>query len=138
MTRRGRPIYLVTINEGTCLQHQRLVYIRNARILRIAKLVDRIKLNIQEENDSAEVLIGSDSFNASEDKEAVTNKITATTTTIRQTTETNKPNIIDKLYIPCIESKSTRVVRQNKSITAITKKFKGVYANIWELHDLSF
>lgn len=83
MTRCGQPIYLVSLNEGISFWHQRLVHIRNACILRVAKLVDGIKLNIQEENDPAEVLISSDSSNASEDEEAITNEKTVYTTAAR-------------------------------------------------------
>lgn len=52
------------------------MHISNAHILRVAKLVDGIKLNIQEKYNLAEVLIGSYNFNDSKDEEVVTNKET--------------------------------------------------------------
>lgn len=44
-------------------------------------------------------------------------------------------DIIDKLCTPCVGSKSTRVVRQNKSMTATTKKLEEVHANLWGPYD---
>lgn len=42
---------------------------------------------------------------------------------------------LDKLCTPCTRSKSTRVVSQNKSMTATTNKLKEVYVDLWDLHD---
>ncbi len=42
---------------------------------------------------------------------------------------------LDKLCTSCMRSKSTRVVRQNKSMTAITSKLEEVHADLWGLHD---
>lgn len=39
-------------------------------------------------------------------------------------------NLLNKLYTPCIRSKSTWVVKQNKLMTPISSKFKEVYVNL--------
>lgn len=89
-----------------------------------------MKLDIQEEYDHAEVLIDSDNSDASKDKETVANEETVATTAVRQTTETDEPDIIDKLCTPCVRSKSTRIVRRNKSMTPTTKKLEEVHADL--------
>lgn len=37
---------------------------------------------------------------------------------------------LDKLYTQCIGSKSTRVIRKNKSMTPATRKLKEVHADL--------
>lgn len=58
----------------------------------------------------------------------ITNMIATNIT--RQTKAKDDSNILDKLYTLCIGSKLTRVVRQNRSMTAISKKLETVYVNL--------
>lgn len=44
-------------------------------------------------------------------------------------------NEMDKLYTPYIGSKSTQVVRQNKTMTPITEKLEEMHADLWGPHD---
>ncbi len=44
-------------------------------------------------------------------------------------------NEIDKLCAPCIESKSTWVVRQKKAMTLITKKLEEMHGDFWGPHN---
>lgn len=41
----------------------------------------------------------------------------------------NNNDILDKLFIPCIENKLTRVVRRNKSMTPMANKFEEVHTD---------
>lgn len=130
MTRRKSLTYLVSQNKRIQLWHLRLAYISNVRILRAAKLVDEMKLDVEKKYDPAEVLINSDNSNVFESKETIT------TAVARQTTESDELDIMDKFYTPYIGSKLTQVVRQNKSITATTKKLEEVHINLWGSHNL--
>lgn len=68
-------------------------------------------------------------------KKIVDNEETLATTIRYQIIETNELDIIDKLYISYLESKSTQMVRQNKNIMAITKKFEEVHTDFLRLHN---
>lgn len=102
--------------------------------MRLSKLVDDINLDSQDiEYDPANMLIDSDNSNKSdlaesEDATALEvqfpadlTKITAVTDVARQTKVRDNSDGLDKFCIPCIESKLTKVIRQNWSITAISK-----------------
>lgn len=41
-------------------------------------------------------------------------------------------NILDKLCTVCLGNKLTKVVRWNKSMTAISNKLEEIHANFWE------
>lgn len=43
-------------------------------------------------------------------------------------------NQMDKLYAPCIGSKFTQIMRQNKTMILTIKKFEKVHADLWGLH----
>ena len=45
---------------------------------------------------------------------------------------------LDKLYTPFVGSKSTRVVKRNKSMTPITSKLEKVHADLWGPHNPPF
>lgn len=45
-------------------------------------------------------------------------------------------DILDKFYISCVKSKATRVVRQNKNMTATSNKREKMHANLWEPYNL--
>lgn len=47
----------------------------------------------------------------------------------------NDNDALDKLCTPCVGSKSTRVVRRNKSMTPTTNKLEEVHADLWGPHD---
>lgn len=108
----GQPMHLMSQNKRIRLWHRRLAHISNACVVRAAKLVDGIIFEQEgREYDPAKVLIGSDDSDAILDKEELPIQLSAKTSTaaIHQTIE--NPDVIDKIYIPCIGSKSTRVVR---------------------------
>lgn len=44
-------------------------------------------------------------------------------------------NDLNKLCILCVRNKSTRVVRQNKSMMAMTNKLKEIHVDFWGLHN---
>lgn len=44
-------------------------------------------------------------------------------------------NEMNKLCVPCVESKSTQVVRRNKTMTPTTKKLEKVHADLWGPHN---
>lgn len=46
------------------------------------------------------------------------------------------PNILNNLCILYVENKSTKVIRQNKSMTALCNKLEEIHANLWRPHDL--
>lgn len=47
---------------------------------------------------------------------------------VSQTIE--NPDILNKLYISCVRSDSTRVVRWNRNMTAIFNKLEEIYTNL--------
>lgn len=103
--------------------------------MRVSKLINNIQLRYRnKEYNSIEVLIdqdNSDTSDMSDSKKSPTIfptiKVTPTTI-VCQTIKDH--NIHNKLYILCIESKSTRIVTQNKSMTAIFNILEEVHANL--------
>ena len=132
MTGRGHPTHLVSQSKRVQLWHRRLAHASNTRILRATKLVDGIKLDDDKEYDPAEILIDSDDSDTFDDEETRTQAEAGAITTALQATETD---ILDKICAPCVGSKSTRILRQNKSMTATTKKLEEVHADLWGPHD---
>lgn len=39
-------------------------------------------------------------------------------------------NILNKLYILCMENKSTQIIKEDKNMTTITNKLEKVYTNL--------
>lgn len=111
--------------------------------MRAAKLVDGIKLERKEkEYDSAKVIFNLDNFNALdysslEETPVETLKKFKPTATLEQT-KARDTAILDKLCTSCIGSKSTQIVRNNKSMTAITNKLQKVHIDFEGLHDPPF
>ena len=147
MTGRGRPTHLVSKNKRIQLWHRRLAHINNARVVRASRLVNGIALIFQDtEYDPADILIDSDNSDRSDlpDSDDLTLQQTQphkaetadATATVSQTKATDDSNILDKLCTPCVGSKSMRVIRRNKSMTATSKKLEEVHADLWGPHDL--
>lgn len=44
-------------------------------------------------------------------------------------------DVLDKLCILCVRSKSTRTIRRDKSMINVTSKLKEVYVGLWESYD---
>lgn len=138
ITGQGRPIHIVSQNKHIRLWHRGLAHVSNARVVRATKLVDGI--SFEQENkkyNPAEVLVDSDDSDApvNSDEEELPTQLSAEATiaALHQTIE--NPDVIDKLCTLCIGSKSTRVVRRNKSMTATMNKLKKVHAVFWGSHD---
>lgn len=137
---RGRPTHLVNHNKRIRIWHRRLAHASNARVIRASNLTDRIDLNdtSSKEYNLAKVFIDSDDSDASDSDSLQSNKEAPTApvpTSIVATCQANDPDSLDKLCTPCVGSKSTRVVRQNKSATITTNKLEKVHANLWGLHN---
>ncbi len=50
---------------------------------------------------------------------------------------TDTRDIIDKLCISCVESKFILVIKRNKSMMVIIKKFIIIHAKLWATYNLS-
>ena len=144
ITGRGQPIYLVSQDKCIRLWHQRLGYASNAQVVRVSKLTNRINLDTSNSKyDSAKIHSNSNDLDISDSdsdsKTPTTNNPTPSYTTpvIAACQDNNVDNLdnLDKLCTPSVRSKSTRVVRQNKSMTPITSKLKEVHTNLWGPHD---
>lgn len=140
----GRPTYLVSQNKRIRIWHQRLTHASNARVVRASKLTDGINFDISNSKyDPAEVFIDSDNSNASNfdfNSKTLTSNNPTTLDPIPiivacQENNAENPDNLDKLYTPYMGSISTRVVRQNKSITITTSKLEEVHINLWGLHN---
>ncbi len=131
ITGQGQLTHLVTQNKYIYLWHWWLAHVSNTRIVKTTKLVISIVLKQKSrEYDFAEIFIDSDNSNAILDEEESPIQLSAetSTTAIHQTIE--NPDVIDKICIPCIGSKSTQIVRQNKSMTQTTTKLEEVHSNL--------
>lgn len=137
ITVRGYPTHFVSQNKQICIWHCRLTHISNARVIRASKLVEGINLALTDKKyDPMEVLINSEDFDMFEDE----------ITDSQSNVDINPPLIIvasayqddnemDKLCAPYIESKSTQVMRQNKTITPTTEKLEKVHTDLWGPHN---
>lgn len=141
-TGRGWPTNLVSQNKQICLWHQRLAHVSNARIVRTAKLVDGINLNIEDKRyDPVKVTIDSDDSDISDldaNSDPHINNLPNTQPVLEMAhaTKANEDNnLVDKLYIPCVGSKLTQVVRRNKSMTPISSKLEEIYVDLWGPHN---
>lgn len=143
ITGRGRPTHLVSKNKRIRLWHQRLAHVSNARVVRVSKLVESIDLGPAKEYDPTEVFVDSKDSDDSEDNSRAEPSLAQQHTLeevdpgsahqIKSSIDNN--DALDKLCTPCVGSKSTRVVRRNKSMTPITSKLKEVHADLWGPHD---
>ena len=151
---KSRLTHLVSQNKQIWLWQWPLAYVKNARVVRASKLVDVVNLGPDnKEYDSAKVFINSDNSDNSKasanendlpvDKawdisllEPVSVPTIPTRTTIPSsdsadlTKENSKNNLLDKLSTPCLGSKSTWVIRQNKSIMPTKNKLEVVHTDL--------
>lgn len=97
------------------------------------------------EYDPAEVLLNSNNsddfekFNFNNDEAPFftnTSVCSPKTVIIQQTT--SDFNILDKLYMLCIGSKSSQIIRKDKSMTANTSKLEQMHTDLWEPHKPAF
>lgn len=138
MTRQGRPTHLVSQNNHICISHCRLTYISNSRVMRTSRLINNIDLGMEnKEHKSAEILIESDESDISDlsDPKKPLDSLNLAYTALAYQIRTE--DILDKLCKPCIGNKSTRVIRNNKSMTVMTDKLLEVRTNFWSPHDSS-
>lgn len=142
ITRRGQPTHLVSQNKCIRLWHQRLAYVSNASIIRGARLVDSINLDIKDKRfDPANMTINSDNSDKS-DFDTDSNIHIDNLSNIQPVREvahkikTDKNNdLLDKLCISCVGSKSTWVVRQYKLMTPTSNKLEEVHVDLWGSYD---
>lgn len=131
--------HLVSQNKCVRFWHQQLAHISIVLVLIGAKLVNKIKLDDNKEYNLVEVLIDSDNSNVSE---LPNNKKSHTrskfTIIAHQSIATKNLDFLDKLYTSCMRKKPICVIRQNKSIIAITKKLENVHMNLWSPHNPFF
>lgn len=143
----GRPTHLVSQNKSIRLWHRRLAHASNARVVKTSKLVDGINLGLPDkEYNLAEVFIDSDDSEISDVEEIDSQAILPSTGSPAQIANQQGPptstasarqanDVLDKLCAPCMGSKSTRTVRQNKSMTPTTSKLEEVHADLWGPHN---
>ncbi len=136
--------HLVSQNKRIRLWYRQLAHVNNARIVRASKLVDGISLDQDDrEYNPAEVFIDSDDSDASDCLDQEETSIQLSTKSIAEVTpratvqQTRIKDLEDlnKLCTPYVGSKSTRVVRQNKSMTATTSKLEEIHTYLWGPHD---
>ena len=141
VTGRGRPTHLVSKNKKVRVWHRRFGHASNARIIRASKLLTRMG-DFNSAYDPTEVYSdskqsGSDNQTGSHDDEHPNSKIApifTTTLTKASLLATSTDNNFDSLYTPCIASKQTRVVIQNKPMTEVNEKLEEVHVNLWGSH----
>ena len=113
-------------------------------MVRASKLVDGIDLGPEKEYNPAEVLIDSEESDVDEtgdQPQSMTNStqphadLSSAIRQVKAGTDKDNGNILDKLCMPCVGSKSTRVVRRDKSMTPTTNKLEEVHADLWGPHD---
>lgn len=137
MTGQGWSTHLVSQNKHIYLWHRRLAHVSNAWVVRVSRLTSNgIDLNTEiKEYNTAEIPIEfdeSDVPNPSDSKEPP-DSLTLAHTALAYQTRTK--DTLNKLYETCVRSKSTRVIRCNKSITATTDKLEEVHANLLGPHN---
>lgn len=142
ITGRGRPTNLLSQNKRIRLWHRRLAQVSNARVVRAAKLVDGINLDIEDKGyDPVEVIIDSDDSDVSDSDADPDPHIddppnTQPAPEVAHATKTDKNNdLLDKLYTPCVGSKLTQVVRRHKAMTPTSIKLEEVHVDLWGPHD---
>lgn len=134
MIGQGQPTHLISQNKHICFWHYCLIYISNTWVVRASRLTNGIDLDIEnKEYNPIEVLIKSDESGIANLLD--TEKLPGIY--IAQVCQTRAKDIFNKLYKSYVESKSTQVIRHNKSITAMTNKLEEVYTNLLGPHDPS-
>ena len=107
-------------------------------------MVEDIDLGPPKEYDPIEVFVDSKDLDNSEDDSRTESTLAQYTSEevdpgsaqrIKSSIDNN--NVLDKLCTPYVGSKSTRVVRRNKSMIPTTSKLEEVHADLWGPHDPS-
>ena len=141
VTGRGRPTHLVSKNKKVRVWHRRFGHASNAKIIRASKLLTGMgdfnsAYNPTEVYSDSEQS-GSDDQTGSHDDKHPNSKIaliSTTTLTKASLLATSTDNNFYSLCTPCIASKETRVVIQNKPMTKVNEKLEEVHADLWGLH----
>lgn len=112
-----------------------MAHANNARVIGVSKLTDGIDVKdaSSKEYNLAEVFIDSKDSDACDSDSLQSNKEAPTApvpTSIVATCQANDPDSLDKLCTPCVGSKSTRVLRQNKSTMVTTNKLEKVLVKL--------
>ena len=117
-------------------------------MIRVSKLVNGVNFGLAEEYNPAKIFVdskNSDVEDFGDDSQLelvptqpilqpILNKPSLVTCQLKA--DIDDSNALDRLYTLCVRSKSTRIVRKNKSITPITNKLEEVHADLWGLHNL--
>ncbi len=157
---KSRPTHLVSRNKQIQRRHQPLAYVSNVGVVKASKLVDVVDLDPDNKKyDPAKLFIDS---NNSDNSKASANEnvlpvdkawdsvflepvsvstIPLKTTilgsdSVHLTKKNNENDVLNKLFTPCVGSKSTWVIRQNKSMKPTTNKREEVHMDLWGPHDL--
>lgn len=127
----GQQTYLVSQNKYIYFWHYCLIYVNNICIIKVFKLIDSINFNIVVKYNPVEVPVNLDNSNTSNISDhknlASNNTIIPPKVVVHQITNIN---ILDKLYMPYIRIKSTKIIKRDKSMTSITSKLKKVHINL--------
>lgn len=148
--------HLVSQNKCIRLWYWRLVYVSNVQIVRAFKLMDGIDLDFtnNREYKPSKVLVYSNDSEISSDENKSPNKstspptypptpilpvnvMTSTSNHVYQAKKCVDDNMIAKLCILYIGSKSTLFIKWNKSMTSTLNKLEGENADLWGPHNLS-
>lgn len=143
----GQLTHLVSRNKCIYLWHWWLVYVSNTQVVNAFKLVDGIDLGLAKKYGLIEVFIDSDNLEDSGDnsrmrqtsgtEDSISQKVMDPRSTLQIRINDNN-DTLNKLYTPCIGSKSTRSIQKNKNMTLSTSKLKKIYVNLWGPHDPLF
>lgn len=141
VTGHGRPTHLVSKNKKVRVWHWRFGHASNARIIRASKLLTEMG-DFNSAYNPSEVYSdfeqsGSDDQTGSHDDKHSNSKIapiSTTTLTKASLLATSTDNNFDSLCTPCIASKQTRVVIQNKPMTKVNEKLEEVHVDLWGPH----
>lgn len=126
ITGRGQPTHLFRKNKRVRLWHRWLAHVSNARVIRAFKLSDIIELGLAKLYDPTEVLVDLEEL---DDSVIDVQRIDPGPSTSLGSAHQTKEDIvdsdaIDKQCAPCVRSKSTRMVKREKSMTPTTKKLE--------------
>lgn len=114
-------------------------------MVKASKLVNGIDFGLEKEYNLAEVFLDSEELNVDDlrdNPQSMTSlaqsPVDASLAMHQVKAGADEENILDKLYTPCIASKSTWVVRRDKNMTLTTNKLEKVYIDLWDSYNLPF
>lgn len=124
ITGQGHLTYLVSQNKQIRIWHHRLAHISNVQVVKALKLVDSIDLALANKKyDPVEVYIDFKDFDLSDNKTANSQSLVDIDPPPMIVSSTHQDgDEIDKLCAPYVGSKSTQIVKQNKTMILTTKK----------------